>query len=177
MRALPAGIEVRRAGPGDVDDVIAFVGTGIQEYRSWAPGEWVPPGVPPERRAALDAHFAGDEAWVLMAFEAAELVGVVSLALHTGADPEPPPEGTIYLWQMFVAPPLQGGGLAGALMDLAVAQARTRGFRRLTLWAAEGAAQARRFYEKEGWTPTGKRRDEEPFGLPIVEYELAVPTS
>ena len=174
MRALPAGIDVRRAGPADVDTVIAFVRAGIEEYRAWAPPDWSPPEFPPERRAGLDAHFAGDEAWILLALEAGELVGVVSLAPHTGADPTPPPEGTIYLWQMFVTPRLQGSGLAAPLLDLVVAQARTRGFRRMTLWAAEGAAQARRFYEKEGWTLTGKRRDDEPFGLPIVEYELAI---
>lgn len=174
MRALPAGIEVRRAGPDDVEAVITFVRAGIEAYRSWAPADWAPAGIPPERRAALESHFAGDDAWILLASEVDELVGVVSLATQTAADAAPPPEGTLYLWQMFVAPRLQGRGLAGALLDLALGEARTRGSRRLTLWAAEGAAQARRFYEKEGWTLTGERRDDQPFGLPIVQYERSI---
>ena len=63
------------------------------------------------------------------------------------------------------------GGLAGALIDRALDEARARGFNRLTLWAAEGAVQARRFYEREGWTPTGATRDDKPFGLPLIQYE------
>jgi GNAT superfamily N-acetyltransferase len=173
MRALPPGIDVRRAGPVDIGIVLALVQDGIESYRDWAPPGWSPPGIPPERLRALEAHFEGDEAWVLMAFATDDLVGVVSLAPHTAAEPERPPPGTIYLWQLFVRPRFQGTGLAGALLDRAVAEATERGFGRLTLWAAEGAVQARRFYEREGWTPTGARRGDEPFGLPTVEYEFA----
>ena len=174
MRPLPEGIEVRRAGRDDADSVRRFVRTGIESYREWAGPDWEVPEPPLERQAELRELFAGDEAWILLAFYGDELVGVVSIAPHTGAAAEPPPPGTIYLWQMFVTPRLQGSGLAVALLDLAVDEARNRGFSRLTLWAAEGAAQARRFYEREGWTPTGANRMDVPFGLPLVEYELAL---
>jgi GNAT superfamily N-acetyltransferase len=171
MRALTEGIRVERARSPDSKRVRALVLEGIESYREWAP-EWTPSEPPRERRRELEALFDGDEAWILMALADDELVGVVSLAPHTGADPQPPPPGTIYLWQLFVRPALQGSGLAGALMDRAIQEARRRGFGRLTLWAAEGAAQARRFYEREGWTPTGRRDDGARFGLPLVEYEL-----
>ena len=111
---------------------------------------------PPGRVAQLRALYEGDEAWVLMALEGDEVVGVVSLSPGTAADPEPAPRGTIYLWQMFVAAAWQGRGLAQALLDLLLDEARRRGYERMTLWAAAGAQQARRFYEKEGFTPTGR---------------------
>jgi hypothetical protein len=44
----------------------------------------------------------------------------------------------------------------------------------MTLWAVAGATQARRFYEREGWTLSGETNDESEFGLPLVQYERAV---
>jgi GNAT superfamily N-acetyltransferase len=173
MRQLPAGIRTRLAGPGDIDAVTALVEDGVDGYRVWAPSAWVPPAPTPEQRARLRANFENDDAWILMALDGDELVGVVSMAGRTAAHADPPPPGTIYLWQMFVRPVWQGTGLAQALMDLALTEARERGYERMTLWAAAGATQARRFYEREGWTPSG-RKDDVKFGLPLVQYERGV---
>ena len=172
MRPLPDGIELREATRDDVALVTQFVRRGLRSYQEWAP-EWTLPGIPPERRAALDEVFASGEAWILLAYEGDDLVGLVSISPRVGVDVEPAPPGTIRLWQMFVTPRLQGSGLAGALLDRALGEARRRGFDRMTLWAAEGAAQARRFYEREGWTLTRERADDSPFGLPIVQHERA----
>src|SRR5205823_7013605 len=99
-----------------------------------------------------------------MALAGDELIGVVSLSPRTAADPEPAPPGTLYLWQLFVRPAWQRTGLAQALLDLAFDEARRRGARRLSLWAAAGAGQARRFYEKEGFTPTGAEKVDDGLG-------------
>jgi GNAT superfamily N-acetyltransferase len=170
MRALPNGIKIQRAGTRDVERVIALVQAGIGSYREWA-RDWQPPQVTREQRERLDANFANDDAWILMALEAGDLVGVVSIAGRTAAHADPPPPGTMYLWQMFVVPAWQGTGLAQALMDLAFEEARRRGYERMTLWAAAGAIPARRFYEREGWTLSGETNDDSDFGLPLVQYE------
>ena len=102
MRPLPEGIRVARAGSADVSRVRALVEAGLRSYREWAP-DFVLTHAPPGRVAQLRALYEGDEAWVLMALEGDEVVGVVSLSPRTAADPEPAPRGTIYLWQMFVA--------------------------------------------------------------------------
>jgi GNAT superfamily N-acetyltransferase len=170
MRQLPPGIRTQRAGPGDIEAVTALVMDGIDGYRDWAPSDWVPPPPTPAQRLRLRANFENDDAWILMALDGDELVGVVSIAGRTAAHAEPPPPGTIYLWQMFVRPGWQGEGLAQALMDLALAEARERGYERMTLWAAAGATQARRFYEREGWTVSA-HKDDVSFGLPLVQYE------
>lgn len=171
MRALPDGIRVQRAGPADVGRVRKIVEEGIGAYREWAP-DWTPPQATAEQRERLRQNFESDHAWILMALtDDDEVVGVISMAASTAAHGEPPPPGTIYLWQMFVQPGWQGSGLAQALMDLAFDEAHSRGFTRMTLWAAAGAARARRFYEREGWTLSGETNEQADFGLPLVQYE------
>ena len=161
---------MREAGPEDMEATHAFVLAGIGAYREWAP-QWRPVEPTPDQLERIRGNFGNPDAWILMAFEGDELVGLASMAASTAAAADPPPRGTIYLWQMFVAPRWQGHGLAGALHDLATGEARRRGFERMVLWAAEGAQQARRFYEREGWRPTGERDPDSRFGLPLVQYE------
>jgi GNAT superfamily N-acetyltransferase len=71
---------------------------------------------------------------------------------------------------MFVRRDWQGRGLAAPLLDLLLEEARRRGYRRVVLWSAAGAAQARRFYEREGFELTGEEDPDNFFGLPLVQY-------
>ena len=147
---------------------------GIESYSEWAPG-WIPVPPSPEMRERLDGLYDDDKrAWALMALAGDEVVGLVSLALTTGADARVPDAGTVYLWQMFVRRDWQGSGLAGALMDRVLEEARRRGYDRMVLWTPAGAARARRFYEREGWELTGEEDPESQFGLPLVQYGRAI---
>ena len=170
MREPPPGIELRRAGTADQPAIFELVLAGIESYREWAP-RWSPGPPSPEQRERVRGLYGDDErAWVLLALAGGEPVGVVSLSVITGADARQPEPGTVYLWQMFVRPDWQGSGLAGALMDRVLDEARRRGYTRMVLWAAAGAAQARRFYEREGWSPTGEEDADNAFGLPLIQY-------
>jgi GNAT superfamily N-acetyltransferase len=170
MRALPDGVETRRARGGDQQAVRQFVLGGIDSYRDWAP-HWRPEPPPPETRARLAGLFDDDtRAWVLMALANEQVVGLVSLSMTTGADARVPDPGTVYLWQMFVSPDWQGSGLAGALIDRLLEEARSRDYHRIVLWTPAGAAQARRFYEREGFELTGEEDTDSNFGLPLVQY-------
>ena len=147
-----------------------FVLGAIDSYREWAPG-WRPTPPPPERRQALDGLYDDEQrAWGLLAFAGEEIVGLISLSTTTGADARVPDPGTVYLWQMFVRPDHQGTGLAGALLDRLLEEARRRGYERIVLWTPAGAAQARRFYEREGFELTGEEDPDSSFGLPLVQY-------
>ena len=158
---------------GDRKAVLELVIAGIEAYREWAP-DWTPVPPSPEMSERLDGLYDDDErAWALMSLAGEEVVGLVSLALTTGADARVPDLGTVYLWQMFVRRDWQGSGLAGALMDRVLAEARRRGYERMVLWTPAGAAQARRFYEREGWEPTGEEDPDSHFGLPLVQYGRA----
>jgi GNAT superfamily N-acetyltransferase len=170
MRAVPAGIELRRATPDDIETVIELIEAEIARYSEWAPG-FESAGPTPEMRERLSPLYGDDKrAWILLAFEGDEPVGVASLSTVTGADATALPPGTIYLWQMFVRPDLQGSGLAGALLDRLFEEARRRGYRRIVLWTPTGAARARRFYEREGFEPTGEEDPDSKFGLPLIQY-------
>jgi GNAT superfamily N-acetyltransferase len=170
MREPPGGIELRRANGADVETVIALVDGEIARYAEWSPG-FAPPKPTPEVRDRLTPLFDDDaRAWILLACAGDEAVGVVSLSVVTGADARVPDEGTVYLWQMFVRRDRQGSGLAGALVDRVLEEARRRGYRRIVLWTPSGAAQARRLYEREGFTPTGEEDPDSSFGLPLIQY-------
>ncbi|HEX6714096.1 MAG TPA: GNAT family N-acetyltransferase [Thermoleophilaceae bacterium] len=170
MRDVPAGIELRRATPDDIEMVIGLGEAGIATYREWAP-DFQLQRPTPQMRERLTALYGDDErAWIMLALEADEAVGVAALSTITGADARVPPEGTVYLWQMFVRRDRQGSGLAGALLDRLLEEARRRGYRRIVLWTPAGAAQARRFYEREGFELTGEEDPDSHFGLPLVRY-------
>lgn len=170
MRDVPARIELKRITAADVPSIVEVVENGILAYREWAP-DWSPIAPSPEMRERLSGLWDDEtQAWGLLAFDGSEPVGVISLSMRTGADARVPDPGTIYLWQMFVARPWQGSGLAGALMDRLLEEARRRGYVRMVVWTPQGAAQARRFYEREGFELTGEEDPDSSFGLPLVQY-------
>ena len=171
MRPLPDGIEVRQARSGDIERVEGLIQAELGRYSEWAPDWRLDPPLPAMLERLAPLYDDDERAWVLMALHGDETVGVASVADTTGAMAEPPPPGTLYLWQMFASREWQGTGLAGALLDRLLVEAKRRGCDRLILWAVAGAKQARRFYEKEGFTLSGRDQPDSTLGLPLVEYE------
>jgi GNAT superfamily N-acetyltransferase len=160
----------RVAKPADARALFAVAAEAIAGYREWAPSEWAPPVPSPADVSRLEGALARADVWCLAALDAEEVIGHVALSLFTVEDPEPPPRGTINLWQLFVRQEWQGQGVATQLLDAAVGEAQQRGLNRMRLWTPQGAARSRRFYEREGWALTGGVHDDSPFGLPLVEY-------
>ena len=70
-----------------------------------------------------------------------------------GPDPDDARVGAIY--DLFVIPELWRRGIGRRLVERAVADLRQEGFTSLTLWIFDGNQQARDFYGKLGWVPTG----------------------
>jgi len=178
-RAAP--MEMRPATPDDAPAILATVAEGFDGYREWAPDDWSPPGLTPAVLARVRARLSDAQFWYLVALDRREMAGHVALAPATVEEPAPPPPGETYLAQMFVRRPWQGSGVAAALMAAAVAEAGGRGFAGLRLWTPQGAARARRFYEREGWTATGEVHAARPpggggspSGLDTMEYVRAV---
>jgi GNAT superfamily N-acetyltransferase len=64
--------------------------------------------------------------------------------------------------------------MATALHAAVVREARERGFTAMRLFTPAAQARARRFYEREGWTVLGDASDAPEFGMPLVEYRLAI---
>ena len=154
----------------DASAIAADIAEGFAGYRAWAPASWQPP-VPGSTEIAQFADaLTRRDVWCLLALEGDEVIGHVALSRSTREDPGAPPAGTVYVWQLFVRPSWQGRGIAKQLMQAAVTEAAERGYSGMRLWTPQGASRARRFYEREGWTVTGRTNPNSPFGLPTIEY-------
>jgi GNAT superfamily N-acetyltransferase len=167
-------MQMRIAAPADAPALVANVADGFASYSAWAPQGWSPPVMGRAETARLEERLAQPGVWSLIAFDGEQVAGHVGLGPTTLEDPHPAPAGTTNVWQLFVREPWRGRGVAGALMARAVAEAACRGFETMRLWTPEGAARARRFYEREGFVLTGAAHEHTPSGLATVQYARAV---
>lgn len=175
LRDCATVVVTRLATPSDAGAVAATISEGFETYRVWAAADWTPPVVgegDPERFAGA---LARPDVWFLVALSDGAIIGHVALSLSTREDPGPPPPGTVFIWELFVRPAWHGRGVATVLMRAAVTEALRRDFSYMRLWTPEGAGRARRFYEREGWTLTGRVHRRSDFGLPTVEYCRSLP--
>jgi len=71
-------------------------------------------------------------------------------------------EGQVALLdELYVVPALRGQGIGSAVLDRAEAIARQRGAEMLEINVDGQDADARRFYERHGFTPVGRERTAE----------------
>lgn len=81
--------------------------------------------------------------------------------------------------QLYVAAPARGSGVAGMLVEDALARIRETGAATAWLACAIGNARAARFYEKTGWRRTGVvtsrlETADGPFPLDVWRYEIVL---
>jgi ribosomal protein S18 acetylase RimI-like enzyme len=81
--------------------------------------------------------------------------------------------GLLHFVRLFVHPGWQGTPLATKMMNMAIEDARARGFTSMVLYTPAAQGRARRFYERLGW-----RTDETPGdgmrGMATVTYTYAL---
>ncbi len=164
-------MEVRRARPGDAAALAGIVRAGMESYRGFAPSDWDPErvtGAVARVGELLNAEHPY-RGWVAPADEIPMgFAGYLpASAAGSNADDEP---GLAHLRHLFVVPRAWGTQVATALHAAVLEDARTRGFTTMRLFCAAGQLRARRFYEREDWTFTGRQIDETPLGLAVVEY-------
>lgn len=78
---------------------------------------------------------------------------------HGGDASATSPDGTSRwseLHGFYVHPDAWGSGVAAAMMDAAVVHLQSLDPPRAVLWTLRDAGRARSFYEKSGWTPSGR---------------------
>jgi RimJ/RimL family protein N-acetyltransferase len=149
---------VRAARPADARGVAELIARCDASYGEWAPDGWEPP--PPDEELARDRLFAG-RAWSRVVENGGQVVGVVSW--------RPADAGALLSW-LFVDPSRWGSGLAQELLDAAVSSMRSAGLAEAELWVHDENARARRFYERNGWAPTGEGRSHPRLGLYLLRY-------
>lgn len=91
----------------------------------------------------------------------------------THAGPSDDHSETLEIFAFYVHPNSWGSGIAQSLWAATLSYLRPHTSGPLVLWTLEGARRARRFYERNGWRPTGRTRAHD-FGdehtYPTVEY-------
>jgi GNAT superfamily N-acetyltransferase len=113
-------------------------------------------------RAGLEK--ASADVRILVAERDGAIVGVAT-CVREGATGE--------LRSLYVVPEAWGTGVARRLMEAALDALRERGASEATLWVVDANARARRFYEREGWTPDCEMRAS-PLGQQEVRYRRAL---
>lgn len=109
---------------------------GLDEEAGLSPDEW---------RARLSA----DDYGVFVALLDGEDVGLVGVghSHHHQTD--------CAVSMTWVAPEVRSRGVGDALVEAAIAWARSRGFPRVRLWVSDTNPAAERLYERHGFAPTG----------------------
>jgi ribosomal protein S18 acetylase RimI-like enzyme len=114
--------------------------------------------------------------WFL-GFRDGQPAGMVA-ALPPRDGPGRSPDEAWHLVSMWVRPAARGAGLADLLVGAVIEHARQAGAGRVTLWVAVGNDRARGFYQRMGFTPTGRRQQYPRDGAAALdeeEFELKDP--
>ncbi len=150
---------VRGAVPADARAIAeVHVGSWRVAYRGLLPDTFLA-GLSVERRETLWQDLLSQSGWETFVAEEADGIVVGFANLAPSRDPDATP-GTGELTAIYVAPSHWGRGHGGALLRAVLASARTRGFRRLTLWVLRGNDRATGFYEAAGFSPDGVEKTE-----------------
>ncbi|HEX6838029.1 MAG TPA: GNAT family N-acetyltransferase [Polyangia bacterium] len=148
---------IRRA---TVDDAVAIAGVHVRAWR-WAYRGIIPDDVLaamslPEREEKWREHFGRDDgAETFVAEEGARVLGfcTIGAARDEGLD-----GGVGEVQAIYLDEDAAGRGVGRALLAVAIARLRERGYVRAILWVLEHNPRARRFYEAAGWRPDGAAR-------------------
>lgn len=146
---------LRRADSNDGGSILACLAEAFAPYRN----DYTPAGF---ADTVLDAHSIQhrlSETRVFVAVSEGGVVGTIACAA-TGD------EG--HLRGMGVLPDWQGKGVASALLQAAETELRNQRCMRVTLDTTEPLMRAMRFYERHGFTRSGRVSDF--FGMPLHEW-------
>jgi len=159
-------VELRVAEPSEAA-AIAALHTRTTRF---AYAEIFPPEAPPPTLEDLiddwTTRLTDPSTRVLVAEVDGVLVGVVAAGSL---------EGEGHLSRLHVDPDLWGRGIGRALYDRCVAEFEGSGTSVVTLWVLERNVRARSWYERLGWTDTGRRNPVyEPAGICDAVYRLTL---
>ncbi|HEY6759648.1 MAG TPA: GNAT family N-acetyltransferase [Baekduia sp.] len=161
----------RDATIDDAPRLAALLRASMEGFRAFSPPGWEPPHTPDSELAGMLADPAPR---CILSEPGGVLAGHVAWRPSIGARRGPQDPNTAYLGQIYVEPAWWGTELATKLMSFAFDGARATGFKNMTLITPAFQGRARRFYERLGFTTTGPPTDDERFGMPTVEYAIAL---
>lgn len=147
--------KIRKATTEDLDGILACLHTAFERYRS----QYTPKGFADTVLDFETIRRRMREMCILIAVSEERIVGTIGCAANGG-------EG--HLRGMAVSPEWQGTGVAGVLLCAAETELRNNGCTFVTLDTTAPLKRATRFYEKHGFSASGRVSDF--FGMPLYEY-------
>ena len=164
-------MEVRRARPDDAAAIAeVHVRTWQTAYEHVFGAERLA-GVTVEQRLPMWRQILNDPAQTALVAEdeTGRIVGWCTVAPSRDADADGE------LWGIYVLQEAWGTGAGTALLGAGTDVLRELGYRVAILWVLEDNPRARRFYEREGWTLDGLRKEDEFLGVPVTEVRYRRP--
>jgi GNAT superfamily N-acetyltransferase len=166
--------ELTAAQPKDAERLASLSGAAKLTYRDWAQSDWGPPSLAAER-ARWERRLVDPAGWTLIAADSSAAVGAVHFTnARTERGDGEAIAGLAHLSGLFVLPTIWGKGIGSLLLGEALAQMRSRGYRKVQLYTAAANQRSRIFYERRGWRvtaiPTHKHDD---LWLASYEHSLA----
>jgi ribosomal protein S18 acetylase RimI-like enzyme len=158
-------LEVRRARPDDAAAIAeVHVRTWQDAYEHVFGAERLA-GVTVAQRLPMWRQILGDPAQTALVAEneVGRIVGWCTVAPSRDADADGE------LWGIYVLSEAWGSGVGTALMAAGIDALQESGYREVILWVLEDNPRARRFYEREGWTLDGLRKEDQFLGVPVTE--------
>lgn len=153
----PRTFRLRPATPHDIPGLLRCLRSAFEPYRpQYSAGAFVDTTLTPKA-----ARHRLRTMTVLVAHDVSgQIRGTIAWAAESAT--------TAHLRGMAVEPNWQGSGVAHALLSLALEQVREARFRRVTLDTTLPLQRAIKFYQRNGFHPTGRVTDY--FGMPLHEY-------
>lgn len=149
-------IEIRPASDRDSPGVLKCLAEAFEPYRRQYTSEAFADTV--LDRASLNVRMKSMQ--IIVAAANAEIIGTIAGVKHDG--------GIGHLRGMAVMPAFKGRGVAAKLLHAIEAHLLTSGCTRITLNTTEPLLAAMKFYEKQGYSRTGRVADF--FGMRLIEY-------
>jgi ribosomal protein S18 acetylase RimI-like enzyme len=168
---------VRDAGPEDIDGIAAaHIDAWRTGYRGIVPDSILDGPFIESRRAGWAARGrrlaeCGPEDGLLALLQDGRAIGFAHVGPQLNDDGTPTGLGELY--GFYVHPCAWGTGAATALIDAAEERLRQLGFGEAVLHVFRDNPRARRFYERAGWTFTGREAPFELEGYEIFESTYA----
>jgi N-acetylglutamate synthase-like GNAT family acetyltransferase len=146
---------IRKAGAKDVNGILACLRAAFERYRA----QYTPEGFADTVLNSETIQVRLRDMHVFVAVLEKRIVGTIGCAINQK-------EG--HLRGMAVYPDLEGTGVALGLLRAAENELRKNGCTFVTLDTTKPLKRATRFYEKSGFSASGKVSDF--FGMPLYEY-------
>jgi ribosomal protein S18 acetylase RimI-like enzyme len=165
---------IRPARPEDVEAIAALhLASWRTAYRGFLPDEFLS-GITLESRIVRWRQALDPLTSPLTETTVADAGGTVLGVCSFGPRRQPASATVAEVYALHVRPDVTRRGLGNALLDDALRRLAARGCSTSVLWVLRDNANARRFYEAQGWAFTGEEVVEDRSGYAIPETRYAI---